>query len=208
MSPIARTGKKKAVGRNRKDSAPASFLNEPVSGFSQSPIVVYADDAVTDAAKLMSSKNCGSVLVSESAVTKNEPVGILTEWDLLSKVVAAERDGGKTRVREVMSSPVLKIEADTRVSDALRMMLNRGIRRLAVVEDGVLVGTVTQSRLTAGNRQRAASATPLVVSIKGHICPYCNLTFPTQNDLSVHIESMHEETRFLEMRDQHELEAE
>lgn len=199
--------RKKVTATKRKTASPIDILDQPVSKFSKPPIVVFADDAVTDAAKLMRDNSSGSVLVAEKASSKNEPIGILTEWDLLSDVVAAERDARETRVREVMSSPVQKIEANARVGDALRLMINRGIRRLAVIEDGVLLGTVTQSQLAAGNRGRAKSI-PLVETIKGHVCPYCSLTFPTQKKLSEHVETMHEETLFLEMRDRRELDAE
>ncbi len=187
-----------------KTKRKADFLNQPVSKFSRPPIIVLADDAVTDAAKLMRDKSAGSVLVAENAGTKDKPIGILTEWDLLSNVIAAERDATVTRVREVMSSPVQKIEADARVSDALRVMLNRGIRRLAVVEDGMLLGTITQSQLASGSRESSAT-TPMTESIKGHVCPYCNSNFATRKKLSQHIETMHEETVFLEMRDKQEL---
>jgi len=198
---------KKAARKPRKKTD-LDFLNQSVSRFSQPPIIVFADDAVTDAAKLMRDKNAGSVLVAENVGKKDEPIGILTEWDLLTNIVAAGRDATQTRVREVMSSPVKKIEANARVSDALRIMLNRGIRRLAVMEEGVLIGTVTQSQLTGGGRQKASSAPPLTEKIKGHVCPYCNSTFTTRKKLSEHIETMHEESVFLELRDKQELETE
>jgi len=186
-----------------KTKVKPTFLNQPIAKFSRPPIIVFADDAVTDAAKLMRDKSAGSVLVAENTSTKDQPIGILTEWDLLSKVIAAERDAAVTRVREVMSSPLQKIEGEARVSDAMRIMLNRGIRRLAVVEDGVLMGTVTQSQLAGGNRR--GSTLPITESIKGHTCPYCNSNFATRKKLSEHIETMHEESVFLELRDKQEL---
>jgi len=193
------------AARPRKRKTGVEFLNRPVGQFARPPIVVLADDAVTDAAKLMRDRNAGSVLVAEKS-GKNDPIGILTEWDLLSNIVAAERDATRTKVREVMSSPVQKIEAENSVGDALRLMLKRGIRRLAVVEDGVLLGTVTQAQLAGGNRR--VSSVPLTEKLRGHICPYCNSTFPTRKKLSEHIETMHEESVFLELRDKQELDSE
>ncbi len=195
---------KKAAGKLKR-KAGVEFLNRPVARFARPPIIVFADDAVTDAAKLMRDQNAGSVLVAEKG-SKNEPVGILTEWDLLSNIVAAERDASQTKVREVMSSPVQKIAGDARVGDALRLMLKRGFRRLAVVEDGVLVGTVTQSQLAGGSRR--GTSLPLIEKLRGHVCPYCNSTFPNRKKLSQHIETMHEESVFLELRDKQELESE
>ncbi len=184
------------------------FLSKPVSNFATPPVIIFADDAVTDAAKLMRDKSTGSVLVAENAKEKGEPIGILTEWDLLSKVVAAERDGTRIRVREVMSSPVEKIDASARVGDALRIMLNRGIRRLAVMEDGALIGTVTQTNMnTNWKRLSSSKFFPIVEPIKGHICMYCASNFPTLKKLSEHIETMHEESLFLEMQDKQEINA-
>jgi len=195
---------KKSVPRKKVKKTNTDFLNQPVSKFSRPPIIVFADDAVTDAAKLMRDKTTGSVIVAENASMKDEPIGILTEWDLLSKVIAEEKDAKVTRVREIMSSPIQKIEADARVSDAQRIMLNRGIRRLAVIEGGILVGTVTQAQLTGGSHRRT-SALPIVEPVKGYTCPYCNSNMGTRKKLQQHIEDMHEETVFLEMRDRDEL---
>jgi len=205
--------KKKVVPKKvskKKSSKPESkrydFLEQPVSSIAQPPHFIFANDAVTDAAKMMRDRITGCVFVAESSGTKDEPIGILTEWDLLSKLVAAGKEGATTRVREIMSSPVVKIEADERVSDALRLMLNRGIRRLAVMQDGVLVGTITQSLLVGRSVGRRSSAMlPVVEKIQGHVCPYCASNFLTRRKLESHIEAMHEETLSLETRDRLEL---
>jgi signal-transduction protein with cAMP-binding, CBS, and nucleotidyltransferase domain len=173
----------------------------PVSRFAHSPIIIYADDAVRDAAKLMRDKQVGSLIVSE---TTGEPIGILTEWDLLSRVLAAGRDADKTRIREVMSSPLMKIDSGSDIQDALRIMINRGIRRLAVMEDGALVGTLTQSQIVGNNRRRS-STLPIVEPLKGHQCLYCNSSFSTLHELNEHIETIHRETQYLEIEDKLEL---
>jgi len=166
-------------------------------------VIVYADDAVRDAAKLMRDKQVGSVLVAEK---EGVPVGILTEWDLLTRVLASDRDVDRTRVREVMSKPLLKVDSDTRTQDALRIMINRGLRRLAVTEDGVVIGTITQSQIV-GNRRQRSSPLPVVEPIKGHQCPFCNLNFRTRKDLLSHIDSMHKGSKYLEIEDRLELES-
>ena len=173
----------------------------PISRFIQASVIVLADDAVRDAAKLMRDKQVGSVIVSE---TNGEPIGILTEWDLLTRVVAAGRDIERTTVREIMSTPLLKADSSMNLQDATRMMINRGIRRLAVTEEGVLVGTLTLSQII-GNARKRSSTLPLVESLKGHQCPYCNSTFQTRKELQSHIDSMHKETLYLQLEDRQEL---
>ena len=150
-----------------------STLNLPVSRFVQKNVIVYGDDAVRDVAKLMRDKQVGSVLVREKS---DEVVGIVTEWDLIARALASDRDIDRTRVREIMSTPLLKVDSDVRTQDALKIMINRGLRRLAVMEDGVLLGTISQSEIV-GNRRNRVSRLPLVESIKGHLCPFCNSNF-------------------------------
>ena len=180
-----------------------SALDLPVSRFVRASVIVDADDAVRDAAKLMRDKNVGSVLVSEKS---GELVGLVTEWDLIARVLAADRDIDRTRVREIMSTPLLKVESSIRVQDALRIMTNRGLRRLAVMEDGVIAGIITQSQLI-GSRQQRSSPLPLVESIKGHSCSFCNARFPSRKELLSHIEEMHKGSQYLELEDKQELEC-
>lgn len=172
-----------------------SSTNEPVSRFTQPPLIVEADDSVVDAARLMRDKQVGSIIVAEGKT--REPLGILTEWDLLSRVIAEGKNASKTRVREVMSAPLVKINAEAKVGDALRIMINRGIRRIAVMEGGVLVGTLAQTQIV-GNRRRSSSALPIVEPIKGHQCPYCNLIFSTRRKLNEHLDNVHIETLMME----------
>jgi signal-transduction protein with cAMP-binding, CBS, and nucleotidyltransferase domain len=170
-------------------------FDQPVFRFTQRPIIIDADASIVDAAKLMRDNNVGSIIVAEKT---KEPVGILTEWDLLSRVIAEGKNIAETRIREVMSSPLVRIGADAKVGDAVRLMTNRGIRRVAVFEGGVLVGTLTQSQIV-GNRRSSSTPLPIVEQIKGHQCPYCNSIFRFGKELSKHINTMHSETVRLEM---------
>ena len=175
-----------------KNKSSESALNLPVFRFVQDSVIVYGDDAVRDAAKLMRDRQVGSVIVAEKS---GEVVGIVTEWDLIARVLASDRDIERTRVREVMSAPLLKVNSDLRAQDALKIMINRGLRRLAVMEDGVLMGTITQSQIV-GNRRQRATPLPIVESIKGHQCPFCNLNFATRKGLLSHVEAMHKGSQY------------
>jgi CBS domain-containing protein len=100
---------------------------------------------VARAAKLMSERGVGSIVI----VQGKKPIGILTERDLLMKVVAADLRPSKVLVGKVMSSPVLTIGPDADVAEAARIMIRNKIRRLPVVERGRLIGIVTASDITA-----------------------------------------------------------
>ncbi len=97
------------------------------------------DASVAKAAKLMAKNSVGSIVVVKS----KKPVGILTERDLLLKVISADVRPSRVPVKKIMSSPVLTITPDTDIADAARIMARSNIRRLPVVEKGKLVGIIT-----------------------------------------------------------------
>lgn len=88
---------------------------------------VSESDTVQGAVELMRDERTGCVLV----VQGSEPVGIMTEWDVLG-VVAGELDPGETTVGEVMTAPLLTIGADRSVGDAAETMTRHNVRNLVV----------------------------------------------------------------------------
>lgn len=105
-----------------------------------SVISVEGSSTVSEAAKVMVEREVGSVIVTEAG----RPVGILTERDVLKRVVMRGLDPSKTKVKEVMSSPLVTVSADAYITDAGRLMAERNIRRLVVLEGGRMVGVITQ----------------------------------------------------------------
>lgn len=105
-----------------------------------SPVLtVDADASVGEAASTMGRRRIGSLVVTSNS----KPVGIFTERDLLTKVIARRRDMKRTRVRAVMSSPLVTVDQEMSVSDAVILMGRRKIMRLPVVKGEELVGIVT-----------------------------------------------------------------
>ena len=105
------------------------------------PVTAAPDLAVDKAAALMRERGVGSLLVVEAGGA----LGILTERDIVTKVVAANRSPASVRVQDVMTSPVISVPPHEDVEEAARMMSARRIRRLPVVQDGKLVGVVTEN---------------------------------------------------------------
>jgi CBS domain-containing protein len=106
-------------------------------------VTVDIGERVEEALRLMVKYDIGSVVV----VDKENPVGIITERDITR---AALRGDSMLRLptRSLMSRPLQTATADTEVREALELMLKLGLRRLPVVEDGRLVGVVTEQDLT------------------------------------------------------------
>ena len=103
---------------------------------------IAPETSMEDAAKIMGEKHVGSLIV-----TKYEtPVGIITERDLLTEVLAKGRDLKEEKVENVMSYPLISICITARIKEAARIMIKKK-GRLAVFECGKLVGIVTASDL-------------------------------------------------------------
>lgn len=96
-----------------------------------------------DAVKKMVDKDMWSILVTSNG----EYVGVMTERDYLRRVILAGLDPKKTPVSKVMSSPLITIEAERPLGEALRQMALKKVRRLYVTDKGKIVGRITQTRL-------------------------------------------------------------
>jgi CBS domain-containing protein len=95
---------------------------------------------VVQAARTMREANIGALLVSEA---DGRYVGIISETDLVRKVLAAEREASQVLVSEVMMAPIIAIEIDRSAHDASDLMAERAIRHLAVTEDGRIVAMLS-----------------------------------------------------------------
>ncbi|HSA85266.1 MAG TPA: CBS domain-containing protein [Nitrospira sp.] len=102
-------------------------------------VTVDAGASVVEAAKLMRSFNVGSVLVSMNG----RIVGIVTESDVVKKFVGAEKVPFFMPVEDIMSSPVLGIEANRPVTEAAELMDRHRTRHLGVTKAGALIGVVS-----------------------------------------------------------------
>jgi len=97
------------------------------------------DDTVMKAADLMSQYNIGCLVV----VKNGKPTGIITERDLLRKVIVPCLDPRTTKVSKVMSKPLIYGDPDMDLVYAAKFMINHNIKRLPIIDKGRLVGIVT-----------------------------------------------------------------
>ena len=104
---------------------------------------ISPDGKLVTAAKMMAEKNISSVL----AVENFEIVGILTETDLLRKVAVENSPVQEWKVAQMMSWPVEVVPPDLSALEASMIMEDKNIKRLPIVDDGKLVGIVTQTDL-------------------------------------------------------------
>lgn len=102
-------------------------------------VLSQPESNIHDVAIIMKDKRISSIVIQE----KNRIVGILTERDLVEKVLAAELDMHKTKVAEVMSKPVLTISSDAELEEAARKMRDKKVKKLVAVKNGRAEGIIT-----------------------------------------------------------------
>ena len=102
-------------------------------------VTVQAGTSAVDAAKLMTSRKIGSVFVEEG----DRIVGIVTEPDIVRKVVGADRMSYFMSVDDIMSAPVIGIDERRPITEAADLMQEHGTRHLAVFNTGSIVGVLS-----------------------------------------------------------------
>ena len=111
-----------------------------VSDIMSSPVITLNGEVnVRDAALLMTDKRIGSIVVTE----RGTPIGIVTERDILERVVCPCKDPCEVKMKEIMTSPVITIFKDTTILEAMREMRGRNISRLVVI-DGDIEGIISE----------------------------------------------------------------
>ena len=106
-------------------------------------IITKPDATVRDAARVMTKYRIGSLLVVE----KEKLMGIVTELDIIWKVVAGDLDPNITLVQDIMTKKVIAIKSDRTLEDATHVMVEKKIKKLPVLENNKLVGILTATDL-------------------------------------------------------------
>jgi CBS domain-containing protein len=123
-----------------------NILNSPVKmSMRQNPVTVHPEQPVSGLTYMMISEDIGAVVVVE----KERPVGIITEKDILDRVLTPGKDVYRTYAKDIMSKPVITIEVNNILKEALTLMQEEKIRRLVVLENNKIVGLVTERRVLA-----------------------------------------------------------
>jgi len=101
------------------------------------------DASIFEVSKAMAEMDIGSVIIAD----KDRPLGIITESDIVRRVIVGEKDTKTTTASEVMSSPIIHVEPGTGLTDAMRVMAKSNIRRVAVLKNNTLAGIITSRDL-------------------------------------------------------------
>jgi CBS domain-containing protein len=106
-------------------------MSIPVSKIMQRNIITIESlDTITTAARTMVKHSISCLLVIEKGLAR----GIITEQDLVTRIVAARQDPNKVRVKDIMSEPLIVVNQNMYIEEAARIMVQNGIRKLPIIE--------------------------------------------------------------------------
>ena len=114
-------------------------LDVPAGSIARPIITIDENASVFEASKSIVSNNRGSVVVTR----KGETIGILTERDIMKRVVAKSLNPNTTKVKDVMTTSPLTIEKDRPLREAIELMNRNNMRRMLVTEKGRITGVFT-----------------------------------------------------------------
>jgi CBS domain-containing protein len=115
----------------------------------EDPRSIGQSASVVEAALLMREADIGSLPITDD----EKLVGMITDRDITTRVVAAAADPKVTSLAEVYSRDLVSVEPDNDLEEALRLMARHQVRRLPVVENGRLVGIVAQADIALSENE-------------------------------------------------------
>jgi len=107
------------------------------------PVTCTPELSIHDAVKLMVEHHVGSLLV----VKDSELLGVFTEKDILTKIILPGKDSSKVTLGNIMTTNIFSLGPEADISNAADLMVKKDIRRVPVLENGKLVGLVTEKDL-------------------------------------------------------------
>jgi signal-transduction protein with cAMP-binding, CBS, and nucleotidyltransferase domain len=196
-----------AFSGGRLPTSIAGLLTSPIGNAMNTDVIICeADSTVQDSLSLLKEKNQRSVIASY----KGEIVGLVSKTDILYKVTYEGRSASKVKLREIMTSPVLAVDPQTTIKDALELMNKKNVRQAMVHAYSAVLGMVYREdiykmmeTIALCSEDTALHGTPVCIidqksisfikdtSKAKFVCAYCESTFDTNESLSRHIDRLH-----------------
>jgi CBS domain-containing protein len=127
----------------------------------ENPRSIGTSASVVEAARLMRDQHVGSLPITDD----EKLVGMITDRDITTRVVAEAADPTTTSVGDVYSQDLISVEPDNDLEAAVQLMASHQVRRLPVVENGRLVGIVAQADIALNLRENEQRTGELVEAI-------------------------------------------
>lgn len=169
-------------------------LDAPVTKVMDHNVVILDDSAsINEVARTMEENGVTSILVRDSE--SGAVSGIVTERDIIYRAVAKSLGMYKAKIKKIMTTPLITVDKQKSCIEAIKIMREKSLRRLPVLEQGKIIGVVTLMSLAGNVPERnidlvelekpQTSETPILT------CPYCESKFSDKSELSKHIDMIH-----------------
>jgi CBS domain-containing protein len=180
----------------------SSYLSQQVQRIAEKKdyVILSEDTLIGEAAKVMRDKDVSSVLVANNNNNSNEPIGIVTEKDIIYHVLAENKGPFKITLEDIMSSPLITILEKESVNDAIQLMKSKHIRRLAIrnAQENI-TGVITLISIVENIPNDNVIDHPEIEfytnaieqQVKKVTCAYCGSEFKVKDELSRHIDRIH-----------------
>lgn len=126
-----------------------SNQSEPVSSIMTTNVkTATEEETIQTVCKYMYENEIGSIVVIKRTIDGINPIGIVTERDIVHQIGSSELFVVQAPIRQIMSAPLVTIGADSPISDAIEIIRQKNIHRLPVIDNkGIMVGIVTSADL-------------------------------------------------------------
>jgi len=116
------------------------------------PVCCPLSTTLAQVARLMAQNDCGEIPVVDGG---DQPIGVITDRDIVCRAVADGKDPKQHTVEEFMSQPIVTVRTDTPIDEVLSLMEKHQIRRMPVVDDkGACLGIIAQADVAWSRGER------------------------------------------------------
>ena len=193
------------------DNNAKSFLSMPVSSIVQQNMAILdRSQTAAEAIAVMRDRSVRSVLVSDS---KKEIIGLVSKTDILYRIVSLHKSPERTRLEDIMSSPIISVPPEVSIIDALAAMEKHNIRQLVVSSNSKVYGTISREDIVIRTEKAVVqtlnafkldsavcimspfASTSLIDKRDGLVCPHCSNQYNDKELLSKHVKVIHSNTQ-------------
>ena len=183
----------------------------PVSSIVQQNMAILdRSQTAAEAIAVMRDRSVRSVLVSDS---KKEIIGLVSKTDILYRIVSLHKSPERTRLEDIMSSPIISVPPEVSILDALAAMEKHNIRQLVVSSNSKVYGTISREDIVIRTEKAVVqtlnafkldsavcimspfASTSLIDKRDGLVCPHCSNQYNDKELLSKHVKVIHSNTQ-------------
>lgn len=132
-----------------RERGPSVTTRLLVKDIMNSPVIALPSNAtVNEIARVMSEMRIGSIIITENGKPDGKPLGMVTDWDIVSKAAVRDEKPSRIRASDIMQN-LITIDSEASITDAARLLRKHNVKRLGVIYKDRVVGVVSSSDVIA-----------------------------------------------------------